>query len=97
VATCTVNGSGNLHPPVPQLRNLFRQQLNTVRRIAENNALVDLQLLKQRVQAVHLLTLLHKGIVPIPTKNFTSFERARKGEHGGQKISANNQWEGGQN
>uniref|UniRef100_A0A182QC26 Uncharacterized protein n=1 Tax=Anopheles farauti TaxID=69004 RepID=A0A182QC26_9DIPT len=48
---------------VPELGNLFRQQLDTLRRVAEDDRLIDLKLREERVQAVYLLSLLHEGVV----------------------------------
>lgn len=53
----------NIVAAVAQLRDLLRQQLHALRRVAEDDRLVDLQLREQRVQAVHLLPLLHKRVV----------------------------------
>uniref|UniRef100_A0A182VJU9 Uncharacterized protein n=1 Tax=Anopheles merus TaxID=30066 RepID=A0A182VJU9_ANOME len=48
---------------VAQLGNLFREQFDTLRRIAEDDRLVDLELREERVKTVHLLALLHEGVV----------------------------------
>uniref|UniRef100_A0A182JGA4 Uncharacterized protein n=1 Tax=Anopheles atroparvus TaxID=41427 RepID=A0A182JGA4_ANOAO len=53
----------NVVAAVAQLGDLFRQQLDTLRRVAEDDRLIDLQLREERVQAVHLLALLHEGVV----------------------------------
>mmetsp|Transcript_53819 Transcript_53819/g.123829 ORF Transcript_53819/g.123829 Transcript_53819/m.123829 type:complete len:222 (+) Transcript_53819:1549-2214(+) len=46
----------------PELCHFLREQLDAVDRIAENDRLVDCQLGEERVQAVHLLPLLHKCV-----------------------------------
>mmetsp|Transcript_1728 Transcript_1728/g.7123 ORF Transcript_1728/g.7123 Transcript_1728/m.7123 type:complete len:213 (-) Transcript_1728:1117-1755(-) len=48
---------------VPELGDLLRQKLDAVHAVAEDDALVDLQLGEERVQAVHFLLLLHKRVV----------------------------------
>lgn len=48
---------------VAQLGNLFREQFDTLRRIAEDDRLVDLELREERVETVHLLALLHERVV----------------------------------
>ena len=48
---------------VSKFSDLLCKKLDTVRGIAENDGLVDLQLVEESVQAVHLLLLLNKGIV----------------------------------
>mmetsp|Transcript_2200 Transcript_2200/g.7977 ORF Transcript_2200/g.7977 Transcript_2200/m.7977 type:complete len:876 (+) Transcript_2200:144-2771(+) len=48
---------------VAQLRDFAREELDAVHRVAENDRLVDLELRKEGVQAVHLLALLDKGVV----------------------------------
>lgn len=48
---------------VAQFRDLLGQQLYSVHAVAEDDGLVDAQLAEQRVEAVHLLALLHKGII----------------------------------
>ena len=44
---------------VPQFGDFFRQKFNAVNRVAENDALVDLKLRKERVQTVDLLSFLN--------------------------------------
>jgi hypothetical protein len=48
---------------VAQLSDLLSKQLHALDRVAENDALVDLQLGEERVEAVDLLTLLDVGVV----------------------------------
>mmetsp|Transcript_16597 Transcript_16597/g.28097 ORF Transcript_16597/g.28097 Transcript_16597/m.28097 type:complete len:216 (-) Transcript_16597:577-1224(-) len=48
---------------VPQLRNFLREQLYAVHRVAEDNTLVDIELGKEGIQAVHFLLLLYESIV----------------------------------
>lgn len=48
---------------VAELGDLLGEQLHALRRIAEDDRLVDLQLREERVQAVHLLALLHERVV----------------------------------
>ena len=48
---------------VAQLRDFLRQKLHTLHGVAEDDALVDLQLGEESVQAVHLLALLNVSIV----------------------------------
>ena len=43
--------------------DLLRQQLHASHRVREDDRLVDLQLLEQRVEAVHLLVLVHESVV----------------------------------
>ena len=47
---------------VAELGDLLREQLDAVDRVAEDNALVDVELRKESVQAVNLLPLLHEGV-----------------------------------
>ena len=46
----------------PELSDLPCQELHTVHAVAEDDRLVDLQLLEERVQAVQLLVLLHERV-----------------------------------
>ena len=48
---------------VAQLSDLLGEQLHTLDRVAENDALVDLELGEEGVEAVDLLSLLHIGVV----------------------------------
>lgn len=48
---------------VAKLGDLFRQQFDTLCRIAEDDRLVDLQLGEQGIEAVHLLSLLDERVV----------------------------------
>ena len=48
---------------VPEFSDLLGEKLHTVRRIAKDNRLVDLELGEESVEAVDLLLLFHKGIV----------------------------------
>lgn len=48
---------------VAKLGDLFRQQFDTLCRIAEDDRLVDLQLGEQGIEAVHLLPLLDERVV----------------------------------
>ena len=48
---------------VAQLRDLLGEELHAVHAVAEDDALVDVQLREQSVQAVHLLLLLHERVV----------------------------------
>ena len=48
---------------VAELGDLLGEQLDAVHAVAEDDALVDVQLREQRVQAVHLLLLLHERVV----------------------------------
>lgn len=58
-----------LHPGVTvearvaQFCNLLGKKLDAVRRVAENDGLINLELGEERIQAVHLLLFLNKGIV----------------------------------
>lgn len=52
----------NVEAAVAKLGNLLGQQLNTVDAVAKDDALVDFELGKERVEAVHLLALLDKGV-----------------------------------
>ena len=63
VAVALLHASMNVEARVPELGDLLRQQLDAVDRVAKDDALVDLQLREQRVQAVHLLAFLHKCVV----------------------------------
>ncbi len=53
----------NVEARVAELGDLLGQELDAVHAVAEDDALVDIELGEQRVQAVHLLLLLHKGVV----------------------------------
>lgn len=46
-----------------ELRDALGEQLHAVDRIAEDDALVDVELLEECVEAVDLLLLLHEGVV----------------------------------
>ena len=46
----------------PYLRDALGEQFNSIDRVAEDNGLVHLELRKQGMQAVDLLTLLDKGV-----------------------------------
>jgi len=48
---------------VAKLRDLLGQEFNPLCRIAEDDGLLDLEFGEQGVEAVHLLGLLHKGVV----------------------------------
>ena len=64
VGNCTAGERASL--PCPHIHNLDRltpAHPPTPTRVAEDDGLVDGELGKQRVEAVHLLALLHKGIV----------------------------------
>ena len=47
---------------VPKLSDLLSQQLHSLDRVAEDDALVDLELGEESVEAVDLLLLLHVGV-----------------------------------
>eukprot|EP00598_Pedospumella_elongata_P012220 CAMPEP_0185012080 /NCGR_PEP_ID=MMETSP1098-20130426/98114_2 /TAXON_ID=89044 /ORGANISM="Spumella elongata, Strain CCAP 955/1" /LENGTH=384 /DNA_ID=CAMNT_0027541129 /DNA_START=1898 /DNA_END=3052 /DNA_ORIENTATION=- len=53
----------NVKAGVAELGDLLGQELHAVHAVAEDDALVDVELGEQRVEAVHLLLLLHKGVV----------------------------------
>lgn len=48
---------------VAQVCDLFREQFDAVRRVAEDDGLVDLEFGEERVEAVDFLTLFHIGVV----------------------------------
>lgn len=48
---------------VTELGDLLRQQLDTLGGVAEDDRLIDLQLREERVQTVHLLSLLYERVV----------------------------------
>jgi len=48
---------------VSKLGDLLGEELDTVRRVTEDDRLVDLELVEESIQAVHFLLLLDKGIV----------------------------------
>ena len=48
---------------VTKLGDLLGQQLHSLHRVAEYDALVDLELREKRVEAVDFLALLHVGVV----------------------------------
>ena len=48
---------------VAELCNLLGEELDPLSGVAEDDALVDLQLGEERVEAVDLLPLLHEGVV----------------------------------
>ena len=48
---------------VPKLSDLLSQQLHPLHGVAEDDALVDLELGEEGIEAVHLLSLLHVGVV----------------------------------
>ena len=52
----------NVETGVAQLSDLLRQQFHSLDRVAEDDALVDLQFGEESVEAVHFLFLLHVGV-----------------------------------
>mmetsp|Transcript_27995 Transcript_27995/g.88944 ORF Transcript_27995/g.88944 Transcript_27995/m.88944 type:complete len:203 (+) Transcript_27995:315-923(+) len=62
VAVRLVHAGVDEEAGVAQLRDLLGQQLHASDRVAEDDRLVDLQLREERVQAVHLLPLLHECV-----------------------------------
>ena len=52
----------NVETGVAKLRDLLSQQLNTLHRVAEDDALVDLEFGEECVEAVDFLLLLHIGV-----------------------------------
>ena len=55
VSVCLLHFCMNVIARVPQLGNLLRKKLDAVHGVAEDNALVDFELRKQGVEAMHLL------------------------------------------
>mmetsp|Transcript_7587 Transcript_7587/g.12771 ORF Transcript_7587/g.12771 Transcript_7587/m.12771 type:complete len:359 (+) Transcript_7587:1202-2278(+) len=62
VAVLLAHFSVDIETAVSKFSNLLGQQFHTINRVTKNNTLVDLQFRKQCVEAVHLLSLLDKGI-----------------------------------
>lgn len=48
---------------IAQLGDFLGEQFDALRAVAEDDALIDVQLAEKRVEAVHLLPLLHKSVV----------------------------------
>ena len=63
IAVSLLHASVNIVARVAKLGNLFSQQLHALSRVAENDALVDLQLGEERVETVHLLPFLDESVV----------------------------------
>lgn len=63
ISMCLLHLGMDVVTAVAKLGNLFRQQFDTLCRIAEDDRLVDLELGKQGVKAVHLLPLLDERVV----------------------------------
>jgi len=53
----------NVEAGRPQLSDLLGQKLHAIDGVAEDNALVDVQLLEESIQALHFLAFINKGIV----------------------------------
>ena len=63
VAMRLVHLGVNEEAGVAQLSDLLGQQLHPLHRVAEDDALVDLEFGEERVEAVNLLPLLNIGII----------------------------------
>lgn len=59
VSVCLLHLGVDVVAGVPQFGDFFRQEFNAVNRVAEDDALVDFKLRKERVQAVDLLSFLN--------------------------------------
>jgi hypothetical protein len=53
----------NVKATETQLGDTFRQKLYALNRIAENNTLIDVELLKEGVKAMYFLPFLYKRII----------------------------------